>query len=80
MFKTQATLLVRTLGSFLKITSFLTIFEDLDRWQSPNQLKPGFHEIKHRFVNFSSLGLVPRLQDVNDKIKNIPSRKCFKEH
>ena len=24
--------------------------------------------------------LVPRLQDVNDQIKNIPSRKCFKEH
>ena len=24
--------------------------------------------------------VVPRLQDVNDQIKNIPSRKCFKEH
>ena len=59
---------------------FLTIFEDLDCWQSANQLKQGFPEIEHRLVNFSSLGPVPRLQCVNDKIKNIPSRKCFKEH
>ena len=43
-------------------------------------LKQGFPEIEHRLVNFSSLGPVPRLQCVNDKIKNIPSRKCFKEY
>ena len=55
-------------------------FEDVDCWQSPNQLKPGFHEIEHPLVNFSSLGPVPRLKCVNDKIKNIPSRKGLKEH
>ena len=52
----------------------MTIFEDLDCWQSANQLKQGFPEIEHRLVNFSSLGPVPRLQCVNDKIKNIFKR------
>ena len=43
-------------------------------------IKPEFHEIEHRLVNFSSLGPVPRLKSVNDKIKNISSRKMFKKN
>ena len=58
----------------------MTIFEDFDCWVSPNQLNPGFHAIDQNLVNFSNLGLVPRLKCVNDKIKNISSRKLFKEH
>ena len=35
---------------------------------------------RNRLVNFSSFGPVPSLECVNDKIKNISSRKVFKEH
>ena len=55
-------------------------FEDLDCWESSNQPKPGFFEIEHRLVNFSSLGPVPCLNCVNDKIKNTSFRKLFKQH
>ena len=35
---------------------------------------------RNRLVNFSSFGSVPSLECVNDKIKNISSRKVLKEH
>ena len=56
------------------------IFEDFDCWESPNQLKLGFLDIKERLVKFSSFGPVPLQNYVNNKIKNIPSRKVFEEH
>ena len=56
------------------------ISEDFDCWESPNQLKLGFHDSKHRLVKLSSLGPLPLQKCVNNKIKNISSRKVFKEH
>ena len=46
----------------------------------PNLLNPGFHEIEHPLVNFTSLSPLARLKFVNDKINKILSRTKFIEH
>ena len=40
----------------------------------------GFYEIEQHLVNFSRLGPLTSLKVDNDQIKNISSRKLFKEH
>ena len=56
MFKTDGTLLMRTFGSSGKITPFLTIFVDFDRWRSQKSAKTRISRHQAPFRKLFELG------------------------